>query len=369
MTSAKRVLLLMTEVFGSGGIQRFNRTLLAACSRLGLECEVLSINDTDETVRAGTPPPGIRVRGFGRDKLRFAASVTRALSTSRFECVLVGHINFLALTVSVLLFRPFGRPRAMLIAHGTEVWSGIGRRRRLALRAMKHILCVSDFTKRSMLRQAPELTESRFRVFPNALGDSWVTQQQSLADVTVRNELPARFLLSVARLSRHDRTKGIVTVIETLGLLEDRGLHYVIAGAGDDIGFLRTTAQQFGVTERVHFLGSVSDAELAALYRRAQAFVLPSSQEGFGIVYLEAMFFGAPVIAAREKGVIDVVRDGQTGLLVRYNDARELGAAIERMLADGTLRERLRAQARATVTGDGEFTFASFVRRCEWVLL
>jgi glycosyltransferase involved in cell wall biosynthesis len=88
--------------------------------------------------------------------------------------------------------------------------------------------------------------------------------------------------------------------------------------------------------------------------------VLPSGKEGFGIVFLEAMYFGAPVIAASEKGALDVIRDGETGLLVRFGDSIALKKAIERLRDDAALRERLRERGRATVIGDGEFTFRRF---------
>lgn len=180
--------------------------------------------------------------------------------------------------------------------------------------------------------------------------------------------LPARFILSVARLTRHDRAKGIVSVIEALSTVEDRDLHYVVAGSGDDVPFLRETAERHGIAHRVHFPGAVSDEHLRALYRTCMAFVLPSGQEGFGIVFLEAMYFGAPVIAAREKGAVDVVQDGETGLLVSYGDVVGLRHAIERLLRDEPLREHLIEGGRASVTNGGRFTFEAFRARCASVL-
>ncbi len=91
--------------------------------------------------------------------------------------------------------------------------------------------------------------------------------------------------------------------------------------------------------------------------------MLPSGQEGFGIVFLEAMFFGAPVIAAREKGAVDVIRDNETGLLVDYGDVVGLAGAISRVLEDRALAEHLRRAARANVIHDGCFTATAFTRR------
>jgi colanic acid biosynthesis glycosyl transferase WcaI len=360
--SGTRVLLLMSQVFANGGIQRFNRTLLAALESLDANCDVFTLAD-DEAARASWYPAQapLRVRTFARNKPAFAAAAMRAIATGGYDTVIIGHVHFLELAVSARLFRR-QRPRMMLVAHGVEVWNRLNRSRRRHLAGVDRILCVSDYTAQSMRLQAPEIPAERFTVFPNALADLWVEQMGQLA----ASGLPAarsRFILAVARLSRFDRLKGIITTLEAFAQLPDRALRFVIAGAGDDLEFLRAIATRLGVAQRVEFPGAVSDAELVGLYRECAAFVLPSGQEGFGIVFLEAMFFGAPVIAAREKGAIDVIRDSETGLLVEYGDVVGLARAVTRVLGDPALAERLRRAARANVTCDGCFTAAAFTRR------
>ena len=151
-------------------------------------------------------------------------------------------------------------------------------------------------------------------------------------------------------------------------MLEDSSMHYCVIGHGDDLSFLQRVAERSGIAHRVHFLDGVSDAELITLYGRCAAFVLPSGKEGFGIVFLEAMYFGAPVIAAAEKGALDVVQDGETGLLVRFGDSVALKEAIERLQSDPALRERVIRRGRAAVTEGGPFTFARFAKRYAEVL-
>jgi glycosyltransferase involved in cell wall biosynthesis len=184
----------------------------------------------------------------------------------------------------------------------------------------------------------------------------------------VSHKLPQRFILSVTRLQKGDRYKGVVTVIEALSMLQDASLQYIVVGHGDDLPFLQRVARRFGVQHRVHFLSGVGDRELVNLYEQCEAFVLPSGKEGFGIVFLEAMFFGAPVIAAAEKGALDVVKDGETGLLVRFGDSISLQRAIERLSSDEGLRAKVRQGGRATVVADGAFTFPRFVERTAHVL-
>jgi glycosyltransferase involved in cell wall biosynthesis len=358
-----RILLLFTEVFANGGIQRFNRTLLAALALLQVQCDVLSMQDTPESIARWTPHSNIRVTGFLGNRSRFAVATVGAIWRRRYDWVLIGHINLLSMTMAALATKPASRASTLLIAHGIEVWYRINRPRRHALANVSNILCVSTYTRGRILEQVPSLRSERLQVFPNALGESWALEQARLSQ-----NLPQRFILSVTRLQKGDRYKGVVTVIEALSMLQDTSLQYMVVGHGDDLAFLQRVARRLGVEHRVHFLSGVGDQELVKLYGQCEAFVLPSGKEGFGIVFLEAMFFGAPVIAAAEKGALDVVTDGETGLLVRFGDSIALRRAIERLASDEALRAKLRRGGRATVVAGGAFTFPRFVERTAHVL-
>jgi glycosyltransferase involved in cell wall biosynthesis len=361
---APTVLFLFTEVFANGGIQRFNQTILDACANLGIVCQVLSLHDSPESIARSSMPGGASVSGFCGNRRLFALAAARALLMNRYERLVIGHVHFLGLAAGIL---PLGQPRAprtVLIAHGIEVWSGIGRIRQHVLRRLDRILCVSRYTRQRILEQVPGLSEERLTIFPNALADSWTRVEP----IPFRRSVPARFILSVTRIEPGDRYKGIGSVIEALSMLVDDSMHYLVVGHGKDLPFLELVAERFGVKERVHFVRGVSDAELVSLYRRCVSFVLPSGKEGFGIVFLEAMYFGAPVIAAREKGATDVVRDGETGLSVRFGDSIAIKEAIESLAADGALRTRVTAGGRSLVTAGGAYTFERFTHRCAEVL-
>jgi glycosyltransferase involved in cell wall biosynthesis len=357
---APRVLFLFTEVCANGGIQRFNQTILDSCGQLGIQCRVLSLNDSPTSIAKHRAHDNTSIAGFSGNRRRFALAAAGALLRGRYDRVLIGHINFLLLATAVLALRPFNRAPTILVAHGIEVWSGIGRARRYALSVITGILCVSNYTRQRILEQAPALIADRLIRFPNALAHTWGHVKPAPSTPS----LPANFILSVTRLDRGDRYKGIATVIEAFSMLADDSMQYFVVGRGSDLSFLQLVADRCGVKDRVHFMTGVSDSELIALYQKCDAFVLPSGKEGFGIVFLEAMFFGAPVIAAREKGAVDVVRDGDTGLSVRFGDTIAIKEAIERIVSDTRLREHVCANGRALVIEGGPFTFAGFTRRC-----
>jgi glycosyltransferase involved in cell wall biosynthesis len=157
-------------------------------------------------------------------------------------------------------------------------------------------------------------------------------------------------LLSVGRLVRR---KGFQRVIEQLPALKAKGLnvHYLICGIGPMERELRQLATKLGVSNQVTFAGYVPDHQLAKFYLTADLFVLPTfydddakSIEGFGIVYVEASYFGKPVVASRIGGVVDAVQHEKTGLLVTPNDAGELFQALYRLCCDLPLRQHLGRQ-------------------------
>ena len=359
-----RALVVLSQVYADGGIQRFNRMFLAACHQLGIACEVLSLGDSEESRHLWTAPDSATVRVFNRDKTRFALSVLDLVARGGTDFIIVGHVNFLELVSASLLFRRATRPRTLLIAHGIDVWTGLeGWRPKRALAKMDLILCVSRYTRQRIQLQRPEIPEERYAIFPNALSESWLEKFTQREPIAMAGRLPTRFILSVTRLDRGDRYKGLTSVIEAMAMLADDSLHCVIAGRGNDQSFLEGMARRFGVIDRIHFAGAVSDAELASLYAESVAFVLPSGKEGFGIVFLEAMHFGAPIVAAREKGALDVVQHEETGLLVPYGDTVALCEAITRLLRDDALRARLRKNGRRLVGPEGPFSFREYTRR------
>lgn len=155
-------------------------------------------------------------------------------------------------------------------------------------------------------------------------------------------------LLAVGRLSYY---KGFDTLLDALAMLRDRGAmvpRLLLVGAGEHGQRLRAQAERLALTDRVRFAGAIDDAGLQAAYAAADAFVLPSldRSEAFGLVLLEAMRAGLPVVASAiaGSGVGHVVADGITGDLVAPGDAAALALALNRM-AQMPLRRTTMGQA------------------------
>jgi glycosyltransferase involved in cell wall biosynthesis len=126
-------------------------------------------------------------------------------------------------------------------------------------------------------------------------------------------------------------------------------IQLVAVGGGDDLPRLREIANNLGLADRVHFLQNLSREEVAACYAHSDVFALPSTGEGFGLVFLEAMAFSKAVVGVAVGGATDLIENGVNGLLVAPNDAGSLAAALSRLLSDQALRSRMGARGAAIV--------------------
>jgi glycosyltransferase involved in cell wall biosynthesis len=141
--------------------------------------------------------------------------------------------------------------------------------------------------------------------------------------------------------------KGVAQALAAIAKLGPKGPRLEIVGEGPERPALAELTERLGLADRVVFRGRISAPELQASYARAAVCVLPSVQdargdtEGLGVVLLEAMNHGTPVVASRIGGIPDIVEDGVSGLLVPPADADALAAALRRLLSDPALARRL----------------------------
>lgn len=151
-----------------------------------------------------------------------------------------------------------------------------------------------------------------------------------------------RVVGTVARLATQ---KAIHVLLEATPLLlrDDPATRVLIVGDGPLRATLEDRARRLGISQAVTFAGYQED--VASAYAAMDVFVLPSRDEGYGLVFLEAMAMGVPVVGTRVVGTTDAVEDGVTGLLVPYADAPALARAVLRILGDPELTRRLRGTA------------------------
>lgn len=339
-------LLLAPELFTTdSGIPRILRLYLKAlCDLAGEKDHVRFVTLNDVSVdsadlRPYTIPEKLeRWEACGRDKSRFSGAV---LSLSAGVRLLVcGHVAQLPVAWLASCLRP--RLRYVLVAHGIEVWRRFSFWERRALKGAWRIVCVSEFTRGELLKNI-KLNPARVVVVPNALDPQ--LDADGIDSSAISTTQPV--ILTVSRLSSLDRYKGIDHLIEAMPaiLAAAPGTKLRIVGRGDDRPRLQQLVRDHRLEAAVEFAGYIDDRQLRHEFARCTLFALPSQKEGFGLVYLEAMAYGKPCVAAAAGGAPEVVTP-ESGLLVPYADVPALAAACAKALVTTWDPAAIRACAR-----------------------
>jgi phosphatidylinositol alpha-1,6-mannosyltransferase len=219
--------------------------------------------------------------------------------------------------------------RLWLQLHGIEAWERPSAVVRKAAEQAALITSVSRYTRHRFLEWA-EVDPPTVRVLPNTVGRQF-TPGPKPSSLLQRHDLQGRkVILTVARLSAEEQYKGHDRVIRALPevIAHHPEIAYIVVGDGGDRPRLEAFAETTGVREFVHFVGNVAGPDLLAYYRLADLFVMPSTGEGFGIVFIEALAAGVTVIGGNRDGSIDALAEGEMGTLVDPEDGSGLAAAM-----------------------------------------
>jgi glycosyltransferase involved in cell wall biosynthesis len=201
------------------------------------------------------------------------------------------------------------------------------------VKRVDRILTTSHYAANALERHYGIPAEG-IRIVPELIDlDRWKTALGSAH----RERRPRASILCVAHLYPR---KNVATLLHAMARLETRAALRIV-GIGPELARLRDLSYKLGLTDRVTFLGHVPFAQLVHEYRSADVFCLPSRQEGFGIVLLEAMASGLPIVASCAAAIPEVVPDGECGVLVKPGDAEGFAAALDRLLNDPSARQRL----------------------------
>lgn len=309
-----KILILATDAYGGyGGIAQYNRDFVEAI------CETNKHALVELLVRSGTasqdeiPSNAVQLKPVNSRVGYSALAISRALKFKP-DIIVSGHLYHGPLAVKIAKLTG---ARLVSQLHGTEVWSRLSRAHLVPLENSDAIFCVSRDTRQRLIEQANKLHE-RAIVVSNTFGAKFFPGDRILARkrFNLTNEY---VILTVARLPAGDGYKGHDRVIKLLPELAGRAsgpVVYLIAGVGEDRERLEKLSHKLGVAHLVRFLGKVPEAALPDLYRAADLFALPSTGEGFGIAFVEAMACGTPAIGLSVGGAPDALGDGALGQCV-----------------------------------------------------
>jgi phosphatidyl-myo-inositol dimannoside synthase len=323
------------EVFGcEGGIQSYIQDVLGAYSQLASKRQPPMVADVFLLRDAPSDHPlrdrCFEYRYFKRDRpmserIHLTAALAAYLIRQRPDHVFCGHINLAAMVSQLcrLLKIPYS-----VLTYGKEVWYELPPQEKKALANTERIWTISRYS-RDLAHAANQVPKEKFDMLPCVVDGDIFTPGAAPAELVERYRLSdAKVLTTVARLWPGDIYKGVDVTIRALPKIASAfpNVKYVVIGRGDDQPRLAQLATELGVSDQVVFAGFVPNEELIDHYRLADVYVMPS-KEGFGIVYLEAMACGVPVIAGDDDGSADPLQDGQVGWQVPHRDPEAVAAA------------------------------------------
>lgn len=341
------------EIFAQeGGIQSYVKDILRAYAGLTAECkaEVFLLRDS---VDCSNPfeSDNLRFNYFQTQwpqwgRLKMSGALLKLILQQRPQHVFCGHIKLAVLIKSIC--QPLGIPYTVL-TYGKEVWEPLKNSEREALASANAIWTISRYS-RDRACAANGLDVQKVKMLPCAIDGNQFTPGAKQPELLEKYGLNGtKVLMTVARLWSGDIYKGVDVTIRALPQIAEvfPEVKYLVIGRGDDQPRLAQLAADLGVRDRVVFAGFIPTAELMAHYRLADAYIMPS-QEGFGIVYLEAMTCGVPVLSGDDDGSADPLQDGKLGWRVPHRDSQAVATACIEILQGNDQRcqgEWLRSQA------------------------
>jgi glycosyltransferase involved in cell wall biosynthesis len=351
----KLILGLFTGLLSHGGIERMGRHIAAVLSSVGAKHEIrvqlLSLNDPEGLHQVKVADAELHVRGFGRSKVKFVAGALLRAPYARLTYI--AHPNFAPL--GPILAFPMSRPY-FVGTYGIDVWEPLPILNRVSLNRAKKVFTISKSTARA-LREFQGIPESKVVIIPPAIDPGIMRLVEGRVPFSVSSLRSRKMALTVTRLMETERYKGVDVVIKALpkvvAVVPD--IQYIVVGDGDDRHRLEKLAQDLSMQDHVSFVGSKTNEELADYYSACDLYVMPSKNEGFGLVYLEAMAFGKPVIASNTGAPTEFISHERHGLLVDPDSVDDVANALVRLFTNPALAKRLGHDAQIWVRDQYSF--------------
>lgn len=337
-----KVLFLTLKTFSAtGGIEKVSRIMGKALYERSVEqdgyFEICSMYDKQTDAVDNPYFPAENFRGFGIRKLSFIRAMVA--TGIKNDVVMLSHINLLLIGWMIKKISP--KTKIILLAHGIEVWYKLNARTRMMLKACDHIIAVSQFTKKR-IEEDHGFDTKKCSVLNNCLDPylplpSVKNKRDTLLKKYGFSDTDC-ILMTLTRMSSKERYKGYDKVIEAIAELKNKSanIKYLVAGSYDkqEKEFLDKLISRLNLQDNIVLAGFIKDEELENHFAMSDIYVMPSQKEGFGIVFIEAMYYGLPVIAGNMDGSVDALLSGQLGQLVNPNSTHEVAAGINNILQD-----------------------------------
>ncbi|MEZ4731748.1 MAG: glycosyltransferase family 4 protein [Caldilineaceae bacterium] len=329
------ILYLVPDLIGPpGGIARYCRMVCQTIQNAKIPLKVIALEDKS-TARDEVNQhfPQISYQPCESNRSLFLYHALVSVLREQPALILIGHPHFA--TIGWLFAKLVNKPLITFI-YGIDVWHPLSHLRRFGLIHSNRIISISHFTARKAV-QINRLQPEAIRILYNCVDPQFVNKHVHSSN------LASPSMLTVGRITSAEFYKGHNYVIQAMPALlrEFPSLVYNIIGDGSGRTALETLAAEVGVSHAVKFHGIISDDELRHHYENASLFIMPSRNEGFGFVFVEAMVQGVPAIGGNVDATPEVIVDGKTGYLVNPVSVDEIVSAASRLLGDPERRKHM----------------------------
>ncbi|ARV61240.1 glycosyltransferase [Nostocales cyanobacterium HT-58-2] len=331
--------LWFPNIFGfKGGIQVYSAFLLEALQNISPQSQYHVFLKHDVQPTPNIPylhKTQFHFAGASSLKIRtpiFTAQIISKGLQQRPNLIIASHLNF---TIAAYWFKRLAGIPYWTVAHGIEAWNIKNAAIKTALHHADLILAVSNYTRDRLLKEQ-NLNPNKVTLLPNTFDSSRFKPAPKPSYLQhsygLKPEQPV--ILTVARLAKGEHYKGYDKILQALVQIRKiiPDIHYIIVGEGDDRPRIEQLIAQLELQDSVTLAGFVPDEQLCDYYNLCDVFAMPSSKEGFGIVYLEALACGKPVLAGNRDGAVDALCHGELGALVNTNDIEEIAQTLIKIL-------------------------------------
>jgi phosphatidyl-myo-inositol dimannoside synthase len=336
------ILFLTLKIFSAiGGIEKVCQIAGKALLEFGMVnntiIKIYSMHDAANSAANNHYFPNELFYGYASNRVSFIYNATRAGAAANL--VILSHINLLP--VAWLIKKRNPKVKVILMAHGIEIWDALPASKQKLMHVVDTFACVSSFTK-STIEKVHRIPTSRTSVLNNCIDPFLTPSTKRINNVDLKKRYGINtndiVLLTLTRITERDRYKGYDVVIKAMAELvkSNADIKYMLAGGyqPNEKKYIDDLLLECNVQSNIILTGYVKNEELAAHFDLADMYVMPSVKEGFGIVFVEAMLYGLPVIAANIDGSTDALLQGQLGTLVNPNEPSEIVQAVKAIITN-----------------------------------
>ena len=330
-----RVLFLTLNTFSlTGGIEKVCCSLAKALTDLHFSFNLYAMHDEDKNLDTRYLK-GTEYKGFKHKKMSFG--ISSILKGINADVVILSHVNLLIFAFIIKKLSP--KTKIIVYAHGIELWREIPKWKKKFLQESIEIWAVSKYTSNT-LTTMHQISSKKIKIVNNCLDpyfklpDDFEKPTALLSRYHLNATQPILFTLT--RLSSQETYKGYDRVLSSMPALLKKfpNLHYVLAGKADERENQRVLSliSQLNLKNHVTLAGFINNEEITDYFKLGSIFIMPSTMEGFGIVFIEAAACGAKIIAGNRDGSVDALLNGKLGTLVNAEDIDAIAIAIEENL-------------------------------------